>query len=301
MHVGRAHRAAAGRREHVAHRAVGRDRVGLGLHGPEPVAAVVVRVQVPAAARLVEVFVLDVVEAVLVGLPDVEQRAGDRLAVGRAHRAAHEARRAGRAVGEVVAVLEGGRALDEEGAEDGRLGGAGRAAVVHAHHEHRQPEGVGGEDELLALVVGDVAGAREEVDGGEPLLLGELDLAGEGVQVAHQRLQDLAQAGIGGALEAGLDGTGQVGVGEVAPLFRGRLVGHPSTFARAARPVKCHCTVYGAVGVQPAAEGALELARQRQQRPLVAAAADELDADGEAARRRAPRAPPRAGRPSALA
>ena len=50
--------------------------------------------------------------------------------------------------------------------------------------------------------------------------------------------------GIGRAVEAGLDGPGQVGVGEVAPLCRGWLVGHPSTFARAARPVKCHCTVY---------------------------------------------------------
>jgi hypothetical protein len=120
--------------------------------------------------------------------------------------------------------------------------------VVHAHDEHRQPEGVGGEDELLALVVGDVARAREEVDGGEPLVLGELDLAGEGMQVAYERLHELAQAGIGSAVEAGLDGPGQVGVGEVAPLFRGWLVGHPSTFARGARPVKCHCTPSGPSG-----------------------------------------------------
>ena len=116
---------------------------------------------------------------------------------------------------------------------------------VHADHEHRQPEGVGGEDELLALVVGDVPGAREEVDGGEPLLLGELDLAGEGVQVAYERLQDLAQARIGRAVEAGLDGLGQLGVGEVAPLrcLRGWWLGHSSTFARVVRRVKCHCTL----------------------------------------------------------
>ena len=111
--------------------------------------------------------------------------------------------------------------------------------------EHGQPEGVGEQDELLALVVGDVPGAGEEVDGGEPLLLGERDLGGEGVQVAHERLQDLAQARIGGAVEAGLDGLGQLGVGEVAPLrdLRGWLLGHSSTFARVARPVKCHCTL----------------------------------------------------------
>ena len=38
-------------------------------------------VEVAAPARRVEVGVLDVVEAVLVGLPDVDARAGDRLAV----------------------------------------------------------------------------------------------------------------------------------------------------------------------------------------------------------------------------
>jgi hypothetical protein len=70
------------------------------------------------------------------------------------------------------------------------------------------------------------------------------------VQVAHERLEDLAQAGIGRAVEAGLDGSGQVGVGEVAPLgcLRGWLLGHPSTIARAAQPVKCHCTVYAMSG-----------------------------------------------------
>ena len=71
------------------------------------------------------------------------------------------------------------------------------------------------------------------------------DLGGEGVQVAHERLQDLAQARIGRAVEAGLDGLGQLGVGEVAPLrcLRGWWLGHSSTFARVVRRVKCHCTL----------------------------------------------------------
>jgi hypothetical protein len=63
--------------------------------------------------------------------------------------------------------------------------------------------------------------------------------------VAHKRLEKLAQARVGRAVEARLDGARQVGVGQIAPLrcSGGRLVAHASTFARAARPVKCHCTV----------------------------------------------------------
>ena len=51
-------------------------------------------------------------------------------------------------------------------------------------------------------------------------------------------------ARIGRAVEAGLDGPGQLGVGEVAPLgLVAGWLGHSSTFARVARPVKCHCTL----------------------------------------------------------
>jgi hypothetical protein len=115
-------------------------------------------------------------------------------------------------------------------------------AVVEADDEHREAEDVRGEDELLALVVGDVAGAREEVDRGEPLLLGELDLAGEGVQVAHQALHHLAQARVRRVLEARLDRLREVGIGEVAALdgARGGLLGHAATMARCAERVKGH-------------------------------------------------------------
>ena len=108
-------------------------------------------------------------------------------------------------------------------------------------------------------------------------------LAGEGVQVANERLQDLAQARIGRAVEAGLDGPGQLGVGEVAPLGLAWLVARSLLDLRAGRPA-CQVPLHALarVGVQPAAERTLELARQRQQRALVAARADELDADGQA-------------------
>ena len=105
---------------------------------------------------------------------------------------------------------------------------------------------------------------------------------GEGVQVADQRLHDLAQAGVRRSVEAGLDGPGQVGVGEVAPLFSW-LVGRSPLDLRAAREA-CQVPLHGLgrVGIQPAAERLLELARERQQRPLVAPTADELHADGQA-------------------
>ena len=39
-----------------------------------------------------------------------------------------------------------------------------RLSMVHADHEHRHAQDVGQQDELLALVVGDVPGLGQEVD-----------------------------------------------------------------------------------------------------------------------------------------
>jgi hypothetical protein len=132
------------------------------------------------------------------------------------------------------------------------------------------PRHVGEQDELLSLVVGDVAGAGEEVDAGEPLLLGQPDLGGEGVEVAHERLQDLAQARIGSAVEAGLDGL----VSSASARLRrcGACVAGGSVTPRPSRgSPACQVPLHALarVGVQPAAERALELACQRQQRALV--------------------------------
>jgi hypothetical protein len=66
--------------------------------------------------------------------------------------------------------------------------------VVHLHHEHGQAEDVGGEDELLPLLVADLPGAREPVHRGQPLRFGEPHLTGEVVQVAHQSRHQLGQA-----------------------------------------------------------------------------------------------------------
>src|SRR5581483_2904427 len=155
VHVRRAHRAAPARLEQLSDRPVRGDRIGLRQHRPEPEAALPVRAQLPAPARLLEVGVLDVVEAVLVRLPHVDSRARNRAPVGGEHASAHEAWASGRATADVVAVLELRRALYEEGAEHRGLRGLRRLAVVDPDHEHGDAEHVREQDELLALVVGD--------------------------------------------------------------------------------------------------------------------------------------------------
>ena len=76
------------------------------------------------------------------------------------------------------------------------------AALGRARHalqevgERGQPEDVRGQHELVAPVVGDRGRGGEECDARAPLLGPQLDLAREGVQVAHQRPEYFLQAGI---------------------------------------------------------------------------------------------------------
>ena len=70
------------------------------------------------------VGVLDVVEAVLVGFPDFDPRAGNGVAVGVGDGAFDPAGLAGGAAGDVAADRDFGGVGDEERPEDGGLGGA---------------------------------------------------------------------------------------------------------------------------------------------------------------------------------
>jgi hypothetical protein len=92
--------------------------------------------------------------------------------------------------------------VGEEGTKHGGFGRARGRLVVERHHHHRQPQHVGEQDELLALVVAHFAGGGQELDALEPLFLGQVDLARERVQVLHQALHQLLEAGILDVLQA---------------------------------------------------------------------------------------------------
>ena len=194
VHVRRAEVADVGATDEIADRAVHRDRVALRRDGPYAVGAVVPAGELAAQPGLVHLE-LGLVRAVAVGLPHVEHGARDRLALEVAHHAEDVERVTLDADGHVPGVAELRGALDVEGAE--HRGGRGPVveAVVQLHDQHGQAEDVGGEDELLALVVGHLTGARQPLDGGHPLVLGEPDLAGEVVQVPHQTGEDSASRG----------------------------------------------------------------------------------------------------------
>lgn len=66
--------------------------------------------------------------------------------------------------------------------------------MVEADDQHAQAEHVGGKDELLALVVAEPAGGRQPLDRPHPLLFGQFDLAGEGVQMLYERGHQLGEA-----------------------------------------------------------------------------------------------------------
>jgi hypothetical protein len=78
----------------------------------------------------VTVVVLDVVEAVLVGFPDLQACTGDEVAVGVGDGALDPAGFSRGAGGHVAAQEDLGGALDEEGADDGGFGGVGGGFVV---------------------------------------------------------------------------------------------------------------------------------------------------------------------------
>ena len=189
---------------HLAHRAVVGHRVVVRADRPEPVAALGVGAEAPARLHRRLGRELHVVLAVAVARPDVEQGAGQRLAVAVGDPAHVERRLARNAFADVAAERQVGRARPVERTLDRRLGRRRRAAALAAgtrlrqrDDHHRQAERVGEEDELGALVGRDLAGAGQELQAGEPFLGLQIDLAGEGVHMLDQRRHDLAQPRIG--------------------------------------------------------------------------------------------------------
>ena len=193
--------------EHPAHRSIVRDRVRLGEDRPKVEATVRPAAQLAARPVFMQVGTLcgnlDVVEAVLVRLPHVDHRARNGLPIVAAHLALHEAGFPFCAVRDVFAVVVLRRPFNEKRPEDSRLGATGGLGIALRGHQHRQTERVGQQDELLALVVGDVADLGEEFDRLEPFIFGELDLARKRVKVLYQARHDGAQALVAAAIHRG--------------------------------------------------------------------------------------------------
>jgi hypothetical protein len=238
--VGRAHRVPPHRAQHLAARPVGGDRVAGRDDAAEPVAAVGVRGEQPAQVAQVLGGVLGVVVAGVVGLPDVEDGAGDRLAVGVGDPAAHDhdlgALPLG-TLGDPVAVAPGGSGGVER-ALDRRRRGVRAADEVDVVDGRGQAEHVREQDELVAVLAGDLAGADEEAQPGEPLLGRRPGLAHEGVQVADQRGDQLVEPRVV-ALDLAEDGLQQGVEALVAEGVRSRHRGSPVGWGR---PVRANAT-----------------------------------------------------------
>lgn len=181
--------------DQVTDRTVHRDRVAAWRDGAHAVRAVRSRPVQRAQPGLVDLRQLRLVGAVGVGLPYVQDDVGQRRAVEVEDPAGDEQRRARDAVRHVGSESGRRRAVDVKGTEHRRRSGLRREVTVQLDDERAQTEDVGGEDELLTLVVTDPAGRREPLDGRRPLLLRQPDLAGVRVEVPHQRRHQLGEPG----------------------------------------------------------------------------------------------------------
>lgn len=178
----------------LADRPVVGDRVADRLDASEPEAALVVRDHDAALAGAVLVAVLHVVVAARVRLPNVHLDAGQRVPIAvldgadGQHRLALGVRRHALPVGQRRGVVR------VEGTQDRTLGAARRRRVVDVVDQQRQPEHVRQQDELVALVVRDLARRDQKLDGRHPLLRRQPRLPRKVVQVRHQPLHDVAEA-----------------------------------------------------------------------------------------------------------
>ena len=227
MRVRRAERMPVLHPEELPHRPVGRDGIADRFQGVELVPPVAARLELPAQVHARLRGVLDVVEAVLRRLPDVEERARDRLPR-RIEHAPSEGGRLRRILRrEIGPRFAGRRALDIEGAQHRAFRPSRGAPVGDRVDEHRHTERVGEEDEFLPVLVALLPGRGEEPDRLEPLCRRELDFPHDRMDVADDALEDLLRTRVLAALDACEHRVGQVCLGEVA---------HRSVLARQLQP-----------------------------------------------------------------
>ena len=184
------------RLHHLADRPIHRDRIAERAHRAEMVAAVRIGAEVRAQVHhLGRILRLEVIQAVLAGLPHLHQCIRNRLAVVVGDAAVHHDLRHRRLRHDAGAERQFRRALAIERPEQAALRAEfARLLVVHRVDQRADAQHVGEQDELLAERRAGLADRGEELDAGQPLGRRQPHVAGEGVQMAHRRVHDLLQA-----------------------------------------------------------------------------------------------------------
>src|SRR6185437_10669952 len=153
-----------------------------------------IRKEPPAQIPLRLSGILILVEPARRGMPHVHIGLGNRVALAVNHPTGKEQGSAGcRRAHDRAAVLHERRALTPEGPQQVRRSDA----VVHQAHQRRQAERAGDQARLVVVVVGELPEPAHQVDRGVEFPLRETHLAGECMQMADQRLQDLPRARVG--------------------------------------------------------------------------------------------------------
>ncbi len=215
--MGRSHRMPPGLQDHLAHRTVGRNRIAARQDGAEEKPAVGIGDETRPRRRTFGLIsrLLRIVEAVVVGVPDVHRHPRQRSALEVGDTALHEhalARQLGRDVGAVRHRLV---LADIERAEHGRLGGAIALAMVDRIDQHRNPEYVRQQDELLPGRAAFLPDAGQKIDRIPPFVEAEIGLADEIVQRLHQFFHQEFDPRVGRLLKTADDGGGEFGVVEL--------------------------------------------------------------------------------------
>lgn len=208
--------------QQLPHRPIMRDWVAHRLQPLEPEPAFLITQHDAPLARLVPVAVLDVIMPAAVRLPDINLDAlnGVPSRVSDGTNGKHRLTR--RVGGHRGAVLEEGRIVGVEGAEDGALGCAGGFGVVDVVEEEGEAEGVGEEDEFLFVsphqhlipcclppslnhqmsetdatyiphLAADLPTSNQKLQPGHPLVRAQPRLPRKVMQVRHQSRQQIRQ------------------------------------------------------------------------------------------------------------
>src|SRR6266542_3815160 len=187
--------------EHRANRAIVRNGVGDRPHAHKGIRSIRAGKETPAQVVLVALGLLDRVQAIGVVLPHVQLGAGDRPALQIADVAVYERGDAERSLDHALGEVALRCVRRPERTEHGRLHRLWRERIGPRVNQAREAQSARPQDELAALLVGDVAGGLEDVDGCRPFVLRQPHIGREGMQVADEALQDLLAPRIWTAIE----------------------------------------------------------------------------------------------------